>query len=406
MPSLIWVNQFALLPGDGGGTRHFELSRELVKRGWQVTLLASDLHLHALQYTRRSAANDRETKVERVDGVDIRWLWAARYERNNWRRLLNWVTFHRSVLRETRTMRQGADVVIGSSPQIFAASASRALARRLGATFVLEVRDLWPESLLAVGGSRGPAYLLLDRVAKGLYRDATRVIVLARGVRDYLASRGIAASKLVHVPNGVDVESIRPSDGVRDGQQSRPLTLIYAGAHGPANGLDRLLDAAEILSGARNIRFLLVGGGPSKPQLCQDARERGLSNVTFLDPVPKQELAKLLNSADAGLMLLKDAPLFAFGVSPNKLFDYLAAGLPVVCNVPGEVAEMLADAGAGIQAADSSAAALARSIEAFAALGSEEIQRKAQAGRRWVEREHSRGVLADRLDAALRELLA
>jgi len=408
MPSLIWVNQFALLPRDGGGTRHFELGRELVRRGWNVSILAADFHLHARKYTRRSSAGDRESKCEVQDGVELRWLWAAPYSRNDWRRARNWMTFYRSVVREARRFPHAPDVVIGSSPQIFAASAGRALARKFDVPFVFEVRDLWPESLIAAGGRKGIAHHLIERAATGLYRDAHRILVLARGTADYLVGRGIPREKLAHVPNGVDVSAIKPAAGEVDAAARRdnaPVKLIYAGAHGPANGLDRVLDAAEILGPAANVRFILVGDGPSKGELREHAARRGLSNVEFRDPVSKFALSSMLNSADAGLMVLRESPLFAFGVSPNKLFDYLAAGLPVVCNVPGEVAEMLASAQAGVQAADGSAAALAEGIRALVRLTPEQRRMKAEAGRRWVEREHSREALGERLDAFLRQLM-
>ena len=397
-----------MLPEDGGGTRHFELGRELVGKGWQVSIFASDLHLHSREYTRRTNPSDHETKHATRDGVEIRWLWASRYERNDWQRAWNWLTFYRSVTREARALQTPPDIVIGSSPQLFAAAAARKLARNAGAAFVFEVRDLWPESLLAVGGRRHLAYRLLDRVAKNLYRDADRILVLARGTRDYLTGRGIPASKIVYVPNGVDIDAIQPvmdRDEARDSAGAKPFTLIYAGAHGPANGLDRVLDAAEILGAAANTRFVLVGDGPAKAALRNEAERRELRQVEFWDPVSKFALADMLNEADAGLMVLRDAPLFSFGVSPNKLFDYLAAALPVVCSVPGEVAEMVAQAGAGVQAVDTSGRALAEAVRTLVAMDPADRKRMGGAGRQWVEKEHSRQVLGQRLDAFLSALV-
>ena len=166
-----------------------------------------------------------------------------------------------------------------------------------------------------------------------------------------------------------------------------------------------VLDAAEILRSDAGIQFLLVGDGPAKVALVADARRRGLQNVEFRDPVPKAELVSLFAAVDAGLMVLRDASLFSFGVSPNKLFDYLAAGLPVVCNVPGEVARLVHDAGAGVQARDSSGVALADAIRAVRSLSVSERRAVGAAGRSWVAREHSREVLGARLDALLRELI-
>jgi glycosyltransferase involved in cell wall biosynthesis len=294
------------------------------------------------------------------------------------------------------------DLVIGSSPQLFAAAAGLAVARHFGVPFVFEVRDLWPESLLAGGGRKGPGYLLLDAVARRLYRRADRILVLAQGAADYLAQRGIPAAKLIHVPNGVDVESVRPA---AEHNGNRPFTLVYAGAHGPANGLDRVLDAAEILGDRSPVRFLLVGDGPFKDALRADARRRHLDNVEFRDAVGREELVSIFAHADAGLMLLRDAPLFSFAVSPNKLFDYLAAGLPVVCNVRGVVSRLLVVARAGVLASDSSGGALANAVLRLRDTDFARRREMGIAGRQWVERERSRQVLGQRLDRHLRELL-
>ncbi|HEX8242223.1 MAG TPA: glycosyltransferase family 4 protein [Longimicrobium sp.] len=400
MPRLLWVNHFAVLPQQGGGTRHFELGRELVRRGWEVTVAASDLNLHTRRYSARGGESDRRAVDEVVDGVRFRWLWAPPYTANDWRRARNWLAFSARVRRGQAGER--ADVVIGSSPHLFAALAAERLARRWGVPFVLEVRDLWPESLLAVGARRGAFYRALDRIARHLYRRAARIVVLARGSADYLAAeRGVPREKLVLVPNGVDVSAFASVDR----PERAELTLVYTGAHGPANGLDAVLDAAERLRGDGRIRFLLVGDGPAKAELVDDARRRGLENVEFRDPIPKAEMPRLLAGADAGLMVLRQAPLFSFGVSPNKLFDYLGAALPVVCNVPGEVAAMVADAGAGEQAADASGAALADAVLRLAAHPPAERAAMGRAGRAWVAREHDRPVLAERLDRMLREVV-
>ena len=280
------------------------------------------------------------------------------------------------------------------------------MARRQRTPFVFEVRDLWPESLVAAGAQDGLAYRYLEHVANGLYRAADRVLVLTRGVGRYLVERGVPESKIVCVPNGVDVDAVRPrGDNGQKRGAAEQFTLIYAGAHGPANGLETVLEAAHLLRDERAVRFALVGDGPAKAALRAQAAQRSLDNVTFYDPVSKPELVTLLDGADAGLMVLREAPLFSFGVSPNKLFDYLAAALPVVCNVPGEVAQMLEESAAGVQAADASGPALAASIRKVLALPPQERRRMGAAGRDWVAREHSRSVLGSRLDAFLRELL-
>ena len=397
---LLWVNHFAVAPSDGGGTRHFELAHALRPHGWHVTIAASDFHLHSRGYTRRPTPHARSAIAERVEDVDFLWLYAAPYTSNDWRRAYNWLSFSRSL---GRLSPNGArpDVIIGSSPHLFAARAAYRMARRAGVPFVLEVRDLWPESLVAAGGRRGPAYHALGALANRLYARADRIIVLARGTGEHLAGLGVDPAKMIYVPNGAD-----PAPNPHPWPAPRvPFTLLYAGAHGPANGLDVVLAAAALLRD-HPIRIALVGDGPAKAELQTRAVREQLANVEFSDPVPKTAMPDLLASAHAGLMVLRDAPLFSFGVSPNKLFDYLAAGLPVVCNVPGEVAGLLRDSGAGEQAADSSPRALADAILRLAQRTPDALRAMGDAGRDWVGREHGRTVLAQRLDAALRQLVA
>jgi glycosyltransferase involved in cell wall biosynthesis len=397
---VLWVNHFATPPTEGGGTRHFELGRELVRRGWEVTIAASDFNLHRRAYTRRADEADRQAIAERIEGVSFRWLWAAPYRTNDWRRAWNWLSFGREVLRLSTVGRP--DIVIGSSPHLFAALAAERLAARLRVPFVLEVRDLWPESLLAVGGRKGIAYRILDLIAHYLYRRATQIIVLARGSARHIELLGVPPERIAYVPNGADVEAFPERLSV---SENAPLTLVYLGAHGPANGLDTVLQAAELIGDDSRIRIRLVGDGPTKLALIDEARERGLCNVEFVEPIPKAQVPLELSKVDAGLMVLRDTPLFRYGVSPNKLFDYLAAGLPVVCNVAGDTADMLRDAQAGEQADDGSAEALARAIMRMANRTPAERKRMSASGRKWVTSEHGRPQLAARLEVALKRAL-
>lgn len=400
-PQLVWINHYAGTPADATGTRHFELGQFLSARGWGVTLLASDFQHHSRRYTRRQSSHQRDPIVEQYGDLDIAWLWAAAYQLNDWRRVWNWITFGRSVSRYRG--RRHPSLVIGSSPHLFAALAGARIARRWGVPFVFEVRDLWPESIIAGGGRRGPGYYGLTLIARYLYRRADRIIVLAEGSRDYLIDRfDVPPDRIVFIPNGVDLTMFKSPTVRREGDR---LKVLYAGAHGPANGLMTVVEAADRLRSRPEIQFLLVGDGPVKPALQEEARRRGLQNIEFRDPVPKQAMPSLLAEADVGLMVLRQSDLFSFGVSPNKLFDYFAAGLPVVCNVPGEIGGVVKHAGAGVLTEDSSAAALAAAIERMTGITRQERAQMGEAGRQWVVRERDRALLAGRLDAALRSLI-
>ncbi len=397
---LLWVNHFAAAPDMGGGTRHVELGRELVRRGWSVQIAASDFHLHHREYLRRRDSSDRSVIHERIDGVDMTWLWAHPYTRNDTSRIRNWISFGAS-LSSLAVESEPPDLVIGSTPHLFAALASWRLARRLGVPFVLEVRDLWPESLAVGGGLRGPGYWSLFALSRFLYRVADGIIVLASGVGEYLIQRGVPSRRVTLVPNGVDARAFAAAAP----EERERLRLVYAGAHGPANGLEAVLLAAAILRDDQGVSFLLVGDGPSKSELTERAREQGLERVCFQEPVPKSAMPALLGECDAGLMVLRDLPLFSFGVSPNKLFDYWGASLPVVCNVGGDVAGMVAASGGGIQARDGSGPALAGAIQALLSLSPSERRAMGLRGRSWVTAERDRPIVAAKLEGAIAPLI-
>jgi glycosyltransferase involved in cell wall biosynthesis len=397
---LLWVNHFAVAPDMGGGTRHFEMGRELAQRGWSVTIAASDFHLHGRVYLRRAAAADRRPLLEILEGVRFVWLWAAPYQRNDWRRVWNWLSFGRSLARWIDDAER-PDVIVGSTPHLFAALAAWRAARRSSVPFVLEVRDLGPESLAVGGGRRGPSYWGLHLLARFLYREADRIVVLAPGVGDFLVRAGVPSERIVLAPNGVDLAAYQEVARAPRAE----MRLAYAGAHGPANGLEAVLDAAALLRDDPRVAFELVGDGPSKPALVDGARARGLDNVRFRDPISKRAMPAFLAECDAGLMVLKDVPLFAFGVSPNKLFDYWGASLPVICNVPGDVAEMVRQSGGGVQASDASGEALADAVRRLLAMAPAERAVLGERGRTWVARERDRPVLTARMDGALRDLL-
>jgi glycosyltransferase involved in cell wall biosynthesis len=217
-----------------------------------------------------------------------------------------------------------------------------------------------------------------------------------------LIAQGVEEWRIVWVPNGVDTNLFEaPTREPRAG-----VTLVYAGAHGPANRLGTVLEAAKLLQPRSEIRFVLIGDGSEKSRLEAQAHAWGLSNLSFLPPVPKDRLQQVFAAADAGLMVLMPSPLFAMGASPNKLFDYLACGLPVVSNVPGEIATLIRDSGAGEQAADGSGEGLAAAIARLADRTPEERIALGAAGRSWVVQERDRDQLATRLEDALVSALA
>ena len=222
-------------------------------------------------------------------------------------------------------------------------------------TFVFEVRDLWPELPKAMGVITNPVILMLmSWLEWASYHTANACIGLAPGIVDGIKARGVASDKIFLVPNGCDLHLFRDSektDGWRPEKVGKnDFMAVFTGAHGVANGLDAVLDAAMKLKakGRNDIKLVFTGEGKLKQVLEIRAEKEGLSNCFFLDGIPKKQLSGLLAQADLGLMILANVPAFYYGTSPNKFFDYIAAGLPVFNNYPGWLADMINEHGCGI----------------------------------------------------------
>lgn len=378
-------NHFAAPPGQPGGTRHSELFSRL--DGWRYLIVAS----------RRNVL----TGEWQADAAGFRLVKVARHSSNGGRRVLGWLEFGvRATLAGLVTKRP--HVVYGSSPHLVAALAGWIVAVLRRARFVLEVRDLWPKVLLDMGvlSESSLVFRCLSSVEGFLYRRADAVVVMAEGSRNELMRRGVEPSRIHYIPNGSDPEDFH-QDESREALRARwgfdRFTVVYAGAHGPANGLDLLLDAAVDVADL-DLDIVLIGGGVERETLMKRARDEGIRNVTFLDPVPKSEVGSILVAADAGVHVLADVELFRSAVSPNKVFDYMAAGLPVLTNSPGLVGDLVTTTGAGVSVEPGG---LADGLREMVLLPRPSA---GKAGQDWIAGHQSRSAMARRLDDLLRSV--
>ena len=377
------LNHFAAPRGEAGGTRHVELFSRL--DGWDHLIIASNLNP---QTGRRVGDSEGFVTVPVVG-----------YSSNGISRILNWVSYAgAAVLRGLRVGR--VDVVYGSSPHLLAALAAWVLAISKRAPFVLEVRDLWPKVLVDMNhlSEASPVFKILTSLEEFLYARARTIVIMAEGSRTELVARGVDPDKIMYIPNGADPEDFVPSaprEELRRRYGFNRVTAVYAGAHGPANGLNLLLaGAAE----TPEVDVVLVGGGVSKKDLQENSARQGLINVRFLDPVAKSEIPDLLAAADIGLHVLADVELFRTAVSPNKVFDYMAAGLPTLTNCPGLVSDLVTSSGAGRAVAPGGLSGGLRTLAAMEPTNRADLGR---AGRDWISTHQSRSAMADRLNAAL-----
>ena len=402
----VWIlNHYAQEPGGAGGTRHFSLGQHLRTYGWAATIIAASVELNT---GRQRLARKERTRYSLFESVPFLWVRTPGYTGNGIGRLVNMLAYSLRVLLPGTTARlERPEVVVGSSVHPFAAWSGALLARRFGVPFVFEVRDLWPQTLVDMGKlkSTGVVTHLFRALEKWLYRQADRIVVLLPGASDYIVPLGIPAEKIVWIPNGVELDGYP----VPNEPAAKPtFTLMYFGAHGQANGLDCVLRALAKLQpepDMRHVRLRMVGDGPLKSRLQQLALELHLDNVVFDPPVPKREIPALAARADAFVFNLIDAPVFKFGVSSNKLFDFLAAARPIIfcCNASNNPVE---EAGAGMTVPAGDPAAIAAAIRVIVHLAPAQRAEMGRAGRAYVEEHHAFSSLAAKFASTLDTVVA
>ncbi|WP_396956976.1 glycosyltransferase family 4 protein [Nitrosomonas sp.] len=334
-------------------SRTFEHCREWVKAGHQVTVITCVPNFP--QGKVFEGYSNRLWQREEMAGIRVIRVWSYITANEGFiRRVLDYQSFMMSAFLAALFVRR-VDVVIGTSPQFFTVCAAYAVSRCKRIPFVFELRDLWPESIKAVGAMQESAVIrLLERLELFLYRKAARIVSVTHSFKKKLIERGIDADKISVVTNGVDMSRFKPM--VKDEILLRELRLEgkfvagYVGTHGLAHHLETLLDAAEEihrLPEGSTFHFILLGDGARKQALKDEAARRKLDNVTFIDSVPKDQVARYWSLLDVSIIHLKKTDLFTT-VIPSKLFECMGMGLPVLHGVAGESADIVRDERAGI----------------------------------------------------------
>lgn len=398
---LLIIHHYALPPGGQGGTRHFTFARHLVRLGHEVTVIASR---HS--YTGAGAVS--YCAEDWIDGV--RFIWSDAGGRGNGLsgRGLGMMRFACDAYsRAIALARSGQDfdVVMGTSPQPFSALAAARVARKLKKPYVLEIRDLWPMSArdLLGWGELHPGWLVLRRIEKYLYRSADHIVTLLPGSQDWISQSGGQLDRITVVPNGVDVSVVLAPEPAPDAQH---FVCLYAGAHGVANGLDTVVHAAALLPrlpGGDRVRVRLIGDGPTKASLQELARALDATAIEFRDPVPKSQVTTELAAADAFILHLRRMPSFMYGVSPNKLFDYLLAGRPVIYAVEASN-DPVRESRAGISIPSEDPKALAEAMIVLASKSAADRQAMGERGYRYVCENHDWGVLSKRIEEVMMQV--
>jgi glycosyltransferase involved in cell wall biosynthesis len=404
MGRILYISQYVVTPDQPGGVRHWRHVRALADAGHDVTVITSKV-LHTTREAPEEFAG-RRTVRRTEDGIEVLRVYSSTGYGNDARsRAANHVSF--SSYAFPAAMRTAhPDVVLASSPPLTVGVLGGVVSRLRRTRFILEVRDLWPESALATGLLTDPkAFAVMDRMANYCYARADRVIALTEGIRDGVVDAGVPARAVTLITNGID-----PPDGPIDPDvvdlPIGPETFVamFIGQHGTYSSLFTVLEAAARLTSDPRIHIALIGDGDRKADLIARAAELGLSNVTFAGPIPKRDVPSWLDRADACLLTYQDAPLFG-GALPNKLFDYMGAGRPIIAAIPeGEAARAVRTAGCGIVTPAEDPAALADALTQLAD-DRERAHLMGAAGTAYVQTHYNRRELSARFVQVVESLL-
>jgi glycosyltransferase involved in cell wall biosynthesis len=395
-----WFSQYASTP-DQQFTGQFDLAKRLVERGHRVSFFAAGFSHYMFRETRLNPGES--WRVDEYDGVRFAWIRTPAYTRNNWRRAANICAYAWRAFRLARRWKEVPDAVIGTTFHPLASLAACATARNKRTPFVFEVKDLWPLTAVQFGrlAPKNPVALALGWLEKFLAFRACRIMTTLPGAAEYYRGLGISPETIVWIPNGLELsryQALSPYSG----QLSHPCTLLYAGGMVSANALDTILSAAQIeMARGSDVRFVFLGGGQDKPRLMALARELRLGNVEFRDAVPKSELHRIIEKADALLLSMRNLPeLYRYGMSFNKLCDYAAAGRPILfAGNPSH--NLVEEFQCGIVIPPEDPRAFANAIRRFLSLTREERAEMGRNGIRCARERFDMGILAGRLENML-----
>ncbi len=387
----------------GQSTRTYDYSKELVARGCDVTMFCNS-YCH---FTHREHLEPGEQwRVEFVDDIRVVWLRTYHYTGNGLGRGVNMLTNVWRLLRVTAALNLRPDVVLGPSVPLLTGWAAMYLARNHDVPFVFEIRDVWPDALVELGGLKKTSllYSVFRFIEKQLYRRAARISSTLPCLGEHVRLAGSDPRKIVCIPNGADVSQFVDGQDYDGGK--RPLVVMYVGGFGLAHDVPTIIRSAAILrdEGSEDFRFVIIGGGVGKAACEAEAVKCGLTNLMFLPPVLKSSLPAVQAQADILVAAVTDSPSFRFGLNLNKLCAYFASNRPVIlaANAPNDPVR---EAGAGLSVGAEDPAEMARALRELLAAGPMERKRLGENARRYAENTLSLRALGSKMESMLRSAI-
>ena len=403
---VLYLHQHFTTPAGAVGTRSYEMATKLIQQGHQVTIVCGSYGGSSSGLSLPFVNGIRKGNVEGINIVEFQLPYSN--HDNFVRRAWIFMQFAFRSIRLAITFPY--DLLFATSTPLTAGIPGIFMKLFKKKPFIFEVRDLWPELPREMGVITNPVVLKAMDILEWLsYHSADACIGLSPGIVRGILRRNISPKQVSMIPNGCDLELFKPLPEQRidniSGIDKDDFVAIFCGAHGIANGLDAVLDAAGVLKKrcVGNIKFLFIGDGKLKPRLQERARREQLESCRFCDPMPKRDLALVTAAADVGLMILANVPAFYYGTSPNKFFDYISSGLPVLNNYPGWLAEIIEKSSSGVVVPPDNPEAFADTLIRLRDNADQRRQMGSNA-RKLAEGEFNREKLADQFICLLNEV--
>lgn len=408
--STIWLVRAYTPPPSSpgaGSERHYRFAQALIRRGHDVVLITSAIARWEGRPGTDLSADDYRDEI--ADELTVRVLRGRPYA-NVFQRFLSMIHFELMVLRNTGGLAP-PDLVMGTSVDPFAAHAGQLLAGRHGVPFVLELGDIWPRTLVDMGAINRwhPGYWVLRILELSLYKKAVRILSKLPFAKLHVAASRRDPAKVVYLPNGVDLSRYTPGEYPPAPEGGDGFVAAYTGGMTPIYGLENLLEAASIVARERPdlpITFRLVGSGSSRPDLENQIERRRLGNVELLDPVPRSEIPSVLAASDVCIALARDIGVVReFGMSHNKVYEYLGASRPIIFSV-ASANDPVAEAGAGISVTPEDPAAIAQAVIDLCLMTRQERIDMGRRGQEFVRNGYTMDSISERFARVLDEVLA
>jgi len=403
----LWVFQhYATPPDTVSGTRHFNLAKALSQSGYDVTIFAASFN-HSTCREERLTGQERY-RVESIQGVRFVWIKTPVYSGNGWRRMRNMVAYAIRAYQHSASLKQRPDIIFASNPHLFSGITGYLLAKKWRSLFVFEVRDLWPQVFVDIGafGNAHPLIIGLRGIERFIYGRAERIIVLMPKASEYIQACGVDPKKIVYLPHALDVGAFEKAAGnvpseldeINRLKMQGKFIVGYLGAHGVADALDTLMDCCTILRerGMEDAHFVMIGHGSEKERLAERASKLKLNNMSFFQAIPKQLVPSAIKLFDIGIVCKKDSPLYKYGTSFIKTFDYMACGVPILWAVNSPDCPVT-EAGCGIAIPAESPQLMADAVTEFAGMSAEMRSDMGEKGLEYVKQNHDNNALSERL---------